>query len=203
MTENLKKIETCRTLATDISGPTTLIYALSIDRSSRPSREQNAFTGGAFAGSSDSSLLFCLALSSLPELASRHPEASHLKAILPDPFNPESAFIEFGNAPVEPEPSSFPVELHPLEVPADVFDSTLRIDEDLEPIEGPLHDLYEALWKLDGFFFGEGLYGLYNNTYYDAESEGPNERFLLNLSGVAVGGGGKFFFYDYGSMWIQ
>lgn len=203
MSDSLIKIETCRTLSGEFSGPTTVIYALAIDRNAEATEEDPIFTGGAFGGDEDDSLLLSLELSTIPELANRFIEATHLHFILPDPSDPESAVAETEDAAAELHSRSHPVTLHRLEVPSEVFDTELRIDEDLEPIEGPLHDLYEALWALDGFFLGEGLFGLYNNTYYDVESYGPNEEFILNLSGAQVGGGGKFFFYNHHCMWVQ
>lgn len=203
MSIEYEEIEKCRHLAEAIAGPRTTIYAMKVIRDGElPAK---AFTGGVYRGDFDDPkpMLLSVDLSLVPELARRHPEASHLHFIVPDETNPESARASFEDEPAAPHRNSLPVELHAIEVPDAVFDSTLRIDEDFEPIVGPLADLYEAIWKLDGYLLGEGLYGEFNNTYYDCESYGPDDSFVACIYAGEIGGAGRLFFYTTQSLWVQ
>lgn len=197
-----EQIEKCRHLASEMDGPKTTIYAMHVERGGDPGSSN--FTGGGFMGDWENDpTLVSVELALIPELAARYPDASHVRIVVPNVADPESARATFEESPGTPHENSYPIEIHPIEVPDAVFNTYVRLNDFLEPIEGPNQDLYEALWHLDGYFLGEGLFGLYNNTYGDIESDGPHEKFLACVYAGEIGGAGKLFVYTDQTMWIQ
>jgi hypothetical protein len=190
-----------RELAVAVPGETSRIYALQI-KPDRTTHHGTTYLRGAFAGgalSDQEELFLTVDCASVPELAARYPDCACVSIIAPsavaqarDAWS-ETRVVKVKKNDYHPAKpvEGHAIELHPIDVPVSVFNSSDRGDT------GVLADLYDALWSLPGYLLGEGLWGgAYNNAQPDMESEGVNAKFVVAIKTHWLGEDGALFVYE-------